>query len=40
MMRGRLALSDATRNMARLSSSLRMAHWNQQVGCGQAPLPS
>lgn len=30
-MRGRLALSDATRNISRLSSSLRLAHWNQQV---------
>jgi tubulin epsilon len=31
MMRGRLSLSDAQRNIARLRPSLKMAHWNTEV---------
>jgi hypothetical protein len=34
MMRGRLSLSDAQRNIARLRPTLRMAHWNTEVGGG------
>lgn len=33
MMRGRLSLSDAQRNITRLKPGLRMAHWNTEVGC-------
>lgn len=32
MMRGRLSLSDAQRNIGRLKPQLRMAHWNTEVG--------
>jgi tubulin epsilon len=32
MMRGRLSLSDAQRNIARLRPTLKMAHWNTEVG--------
>eukprot|EP00775_Hariotina_reticulata_P006380 gene6380-6612_t len=42
MMRGRLALSDAQRNIARLRPSLKMAHWNSEgfkLGlCSQPPV--
>lgn len=31
MMRGRLSLSDAQRNITRLRPQLRMAHWNTEV---------
>lgn len=31
MMRGRLSLSDAQRNIGRLRPQLRMAHWNTEV---------
>jgi hypothetical protein len=32
MMRGRLSMSDAQRNISRLRPQLRMAHWNTEVG--------
>jgi tubulin epsilon len=34
MMRGRLSLSDAQRNIGRLRPQLRMAHWNTEVCVG------
>jgi hypothetical protein len=37
MMRGRLSLSDAQRNISRLRPTLRMAHWNTEVRSGVCP---